>query len=160
MTEKLYQVAALLELLRIEQFVAGPSPYQVGAKPSDRRCVARAFVAKAFYNATDTKAFRDRLRGDASLRKVCGWLRRQDVPSESTFSRAFTVFAEGGLADTVHETWTRYFLGGDAITLHASTDSTAIAARETPVTRAKPTADTTVDAPPPPRCMIARWRFR
>ena len=151
MTEKLYQLAALLEVLRIEQFVAGPSPYQVGAKPSDRRCLARAFVAKAFYNATDTKAFRDRLRGDPSLRKVCGWRHRRDVPSESTFSRAFGVFAERGLADTVHETWTRYFLGGDAIALHAATDSTAIAARETPVTRAKPKADETVADPPPPK---------
>lgn len=151
MTEKLYQLAALLEVLRIEQFVAGPSPYQVGAKPSDRRCLARAFVAKAFYNATDTKAFRERLRGDPSLRKVCGWRYRRDVPSESTFSRAFGVFAEQGLADTVHDAWTRYFVGGDAIALNASTDSTAIAVREKPVTRAKPPADATVVDPPPPK---------
>lgn len=151
MTEKLYQLAALLEVLRIEQFVAGPSPYQVGAKPSDRRCLARAFVAKAFYNATDSKAFRERLRGDPSLRKVCGWRHRRDVPSESTFSRAFGVFAEQGLADTVHDAWTRYFVGGDALALNASTDSTAIAVREKPVTRAKPKADTTVADPPPPK---------
>ena len=150
MTDKLYRLAALLDVLRIEQFVAGPSPYQVGAKPSDRRCLARAFVAKAFYNATDTKAFRERLLGDPSLRKICGWPCRQDVPSESTFSRAFGDFAEWGLADTVHEAWTRYFLGGDAVALHAATDSTAIAARETPVTRAKPAADAAVAAPPPP----------
>ena len=151
MTDKLYRLAALLDVLRIEQFVAGPSPYQVGAKPSDRRCLARAFVAKAFYNATDTKAFRERLLGDPSLRKICGWPCRQDVPSESTFSRAFGDFAEWGLADTVHEAWTRYFLGGDAVALHAATDSTAIAARETPVTRAKPAADAAVADPPPPK---------
>ncbi len=151
MTEKLYQLAALLEVLRIEQFVAGPSPYQVGAKPSDRRCLARAFVAKAFYNAPDSKAFRERLRGDPSLRKVCGWQHRRDVPSESTFSRAFGVFAERGLADTVHDAWTRYFVGGDALAVHAATDSTAIAAREKPVTRAKPKADATVADPPPPK---------
>lgn len=150
MTEKLYQLAAQLEVLRIEQFVAGPSPYQVGAKPSDRRLLARAFVAKAFYNATDTKAFRDRLRGDPSLRKVCGWRHRGDVPSESTFSRAFGVFAELGLTEQVHETWARYYLGGAAIALNAATDSTAIAARETPVTRAKPKADDVVAAPPAP----------
>jgi hypothetical protein len=151
MTEKLYQLVSLLELLRIEQFVAGPSAYRVGAKPSDRRVLARAYVALAFYNATDHKAFRERLRGDPSLRKICGWLRRQDVPSESTFSRAFAVFAEFGLADTVHDAWTRYFYGGEAIALNASTDSTAIAAREKPVTRAKPKADDTLAVPPPPK---------
>lgn len=90
MTEKLYQHAALLEVLRIEQFVVG---------------------AKAFDNATDTNAFRDRLRGDPSLRKVCGWRHRGDVPSESTFSRAFAVFTELALADTVHEVKARKFLG-------------------------------------------------
>jgi hypothetical protein len=156
MTEKLYQLAALLEVLRIEQFVSGPSPYQVGAKPADRRCLARAYVAKAFYNATDTNAFRDRLRGDPSLRKVCGWVRRQDVPSESTFSRAFMVFAETGLTDTVHETWARYYLGGEAIALNAATDSTAIAAREKPVTRAKPKVDEAVSEPAPPKRKVGR----
>jgi IS5 family transposase len=151
MTEKLYQLVALLEVVRIEEFVTGPSPYQVGAKPSDRRCLARAFVAKAFYNATDTKAFRDRLRGDPTLRKVCGWRYRREVPSESTFSRAFGMFAEWGLADTVHEAWTRHFLGGDALALNASTDSTAIEVRETPVTRAKPPVDAAVAESAPPK---------
>ena len=151
LTEKQYQLAALLELLRVEQFVTGPSPYQVGAKPADRRCLARAFVAKAFYNATDTKAFRERLRGDPALRKICGWQSRRQVPSEATFSRAFRLFAEWGLADTVHDTWTRYFVGGDAIALNAATDSTAIHARETPVTRAKPQCDAAVAAPPAPK---------
>ena len=158
MTEKLYQLVALLEVLRIEQFVQRPSPYQVGAKPSDRRCLARAFVAKAFYNATDTKAFRERLRADQSLRKVCGWLRRQDVPSESTFSRAFFVFAEWGLADMVHEAWTHYFVGGDVIALNASTDSTAIEAREKPVTRAKPKDEEEAVKPPKPKGKPGRWK--
>jgi len=148
MTEKLYQLVTLLEVIRIEQYVSGPSPYQVGAKPADRRCLARAFVAQAFYNATDRQAFRDRLRGDHSLRKICGWRLRRDVPSNSTFCRAFQYFAETGLTDTVHETLTRDFLGGDAVALNASTDSTAIAGREKPVTRAKPKAEVT-DAMPP-----------
>ena len=88
-------------------------------------------------NATDTKAWRERLLGDASLRKVCGWPRRADVPSESTFSRAFTVLAESGLLDTLHDAVLRHYVGAQPA-LHAATDSTAIPARETPVSRAKP----------------------
>jgi IS5 family transposase len=140
LTEKLCGLIAVFEVLQIERFVAGPSAYRVGAKPTDRRCLARAFIAKAYYNATDTKAWRERLLGDASLRKVCGWMRRGQVPSESTFSRAFAVFAETGLLDAVHEANVGHYLG-ERPALNASTDSTAIAARETPVSRAKPKAD-------------------
>jgi hypothetical protein len=122
MTPKLYKFVALLDFLQIELFVPTHSAYQVGAKPHDRRYLARAFVAKAFYNAPDTKSFRDRLLHDKDLRKVCGWDSRGEVPSESTFSRAFALFADIGLNDV-------------------ATDSTAIHAREKPVTRAKPKAD-------------------
>ena len=148
MTPKLYQLVALLDLLQIELFVPRRSPYQVGAKPHDRRCLARAFVAKAFYNATDTKAFRDRLLHDKDLRKVCGWANRWDVPSESTFSRAFAWFADLGLLDLVHATHVQVWLGEDLIR-DVSTDSTAIEAREKPVTRAKPQPDTALEEAAP-----------
>jgi hypothetical protein len=151
MTPKLYQLVLLLEVLQIERFVSGPSPYRCGKKPSDRRCLLRAFIAEAFYNSPLRNSFRDRLLGDASLRKVCGWLRRSDVPSESTFCRAFQEFAEIGLTDLVHDTVTRDYLGGDAIALNASTDSTAIEGREKPVTRAKPKADESLAIPPKPK---------
>lgn len=140
MTPKLYRLVALLDLLQIELFVPRRSPYQVGAKPSDRRCLARAFVAKAFYNATDSKAFQDRLLHDKDLRKVCGWACREDVPSESTFSRAFAWFADLGLLDEAQAAHVQAWLG-DTIMRDVSTDSTAIEARETPVTRAKPQGD-------------------
>lgn len=140
MTPKLYRLVALLDLLQIELFVPRRSPYRVGAKPSDRRCLARAFVAKAFYNATDTKAFRDRLLHDTDLRKVCGWACRSDVPSESTFSRAFAWFADLGILDQAQATHVQVWLG-DTLIRDVSTDSTAIEAREKPVTRAKPPAD-------------------
>jgi len=163
MTEKLYQLVTILEVLRIECFVAGPSPYRPGVKAKDRRCLARAFVAKAFYGAADSKAFRERLRADAALRKVCGWMHRGQVPSEATFSRAFRDFAECGLADQVHAVLVQWWRGDDVV-WHAATDSTAIPARETPVTRKKPVIDAAApkraprkrgrpkkgEAPPPP----------
>ena len=140
MTEKLYQLVAILEVLKIECFVANPSPYVRGVKPKDRRCLARAFVAMAFYGGSDRQAFRDRVRADAALRKVCGWMSRGQVPSLSTFSRAFRDFAESGLADHVHAVLVHGWRGEDVV-WHAATDSTAIPARETPVTRAKPPRD-------------------
>ena len=148
MTPKLYQLVTLLDVLQIELFVPRRSPYRVGAKPHDRRCLARAFVAKAFYNATDTKAFRDRLLHDKDLRKVCGWVFRWEVPSESTFSRAFTEFAEIGLTDQAQAAQVQVWLG-DTIIRDVSTDSTAIEAREKPVTRAKPRADAALAYTPP-----------
>jgi len=144
LSEKLYQLVAILEVLKIECFVAQPSPYVRGVKAKDRRCLARAFVAMAFYGGTDRKAFRERLRADTALRKVCGWTHRHQVPSESTFSRAFRDFAETGLADQVHAVQVQGWRGDDVV-WHAATDSTAIPARETPVTRAKPTLE---EAPP------------
>ncbi len=148
MTPKLYRLVTLLDLLQIELFVPCHSLYQVGRKPHDRRCLARAFVAKAFYNATDTSAFRDRLLHDKDLRKVCGWANRWDVPSESTFSRAFAWFADLGLLDLVQATHVQVWLGED-IVRDVSTDSTAIEARETPVTRAKPKTDTALEEAAP-----------
>jgi len=140
MTPKLYKFVTLLEFLQIELFVPPHSAYQVGAKPHDRRCLARAFVAKAYYNAPETKSFRDRLLHDKDLRKVCGWASRGDVPSESTFSRAFAWFADIGLNDQVLAAQVQVWLG-DTIIRDVSTDSTAIEAREKPVTRANPPAD-------------------
>lgn len=140
LTEKLYQLVAILEVLQIERLVAAPSPYVRGVKPKDRRCLARACVAMAFYGGTDREAFRDRVLGDKALRKVCGWMARGHVPSLSTFSRAFRAFAETGLADAVHAVLVQGWRGDDLV-WHAATDSTAIPARETPVTRAKPALD-------------------
>jgi hypothetical protein len=146
MTPKLYRLIALLDLLQIEHFVPLRSPYQVGAKPKDRRCLARAFVAKAFYNMTDTKAFLERLLHDKDLRKVCGWVFKSEVPSESTFSRAFAWFSDLGLTDQVQAAQVQAWLG-DEVLRNVSTDSTAIEAREKPVTRAKPPVDASLDVP-------------
>lgn len=148
LTEKLYQLVALLEVIQIERFVAGPSPYQCGVPPKDRRCLARAFIAMTFYGVQDRKAFRERLRVDRALRAVCGWPQRGQVPSEATFCRAFRAFAETGLADTVHAALVTTWRGADVV-WHAATDSTAIPARETPVTRAKPARDAATPPKPP-----------
>ena len=40
---------------------------------------------------------------DPVLRRMCGWEKRNRVPSEATFSRVFAEFAESRLCERVHE---------------------------------------------------------
>jgi hypothetical protein len=63
--------------------------------------LARAFVGKAVYNRPNTRAIIEALRTAPVFRRICGFVRWADVPSESTFSRAFGEFAEIGLGDKV-----------------------------------------------------------
>ena len=49
-----------------------------------------------------TNALIERLDVDKSLRRILGWERRAQVPSEATFSRAFAEFAQGDLPDKMH----------------------------------------------------------
>ena len=108
----------------------------MGRRPCDRKALARAFVAKACLNLTETKDLVERLRVDRVVRRVCGFETVARIPSESTFSRAFGEFAEAGLLDRVHEALVRAHLG-NSVTLHVARDATAIEAREKPV-KAKP----------------------
>ena len=64
------------------------------------------------------------------------------MPSESVFSRAFAEFAATQLAQRTHEALIRE-THQDRLVGHLSRDSTAIEAREKPVTTDK--------APPPPK---------
>jgi hypothetical protein len=78
-----------------------------------------------------TSALIERLRIDRALRRICGWERRSEVPSEATFSRAFAEFAAQGLPERVHEQLVRRHLH-DHIVGHISRDATEIEAREKP----------------------------
>jgi hypothetical protein len=129
------QLITVIEIARIELFI----PYfygSVGCPLEDRRAIARAFVAKAVYNMTTTVALIDRLLNDKSLRRICGWERKDEVPSESTFSRAFSDFAISALATRVHEALIQAH-HSDRLVGHVSRDSTAIEAREKVCAEAK-----------------------
>jgi hypothetical protein len=43
------------------------------------------------------------LETNPTLQRLCGWERKEEVPSESTFSRAFSEFAESRLPERVHQ---------------------------------------------------------
>src|SRR5208337_2116129 len=88
-----------------------------------------------------------------SLRRILGWERRSQVPSEATFSRAFAEFARGELPDKIHAAPIERALGGRIIGAIAR-DATEIEAREKPVqNKANDGKDDppAPDNPPPPR---------
>jgi Transposase DDE domain/Transposase domain (DUF772) len=144
LTAKLERLIVILDTLGLEAYVAPPSRGR-GRPADDRPQIARAFVAKAVLNIPTTAALIERLHVDRSLRRICGWERRSDVPGEWTFSRAFAEFAAQNLPERVHEHLVRDGLHGHILG-HVARDATEIEAREKP--KAKPQS---ADDPPPPK---------
>ena len=151
-TEALGRLITTLDVIGLEAFVPEP-PRGPGRPPEDRRALARAFVAKAVLCIPTTSALIERLDVDKSLRRILGWERRAQVPSEATFSRAFAEFAQGDLPDKIHAALIERTLGGRIIGAIAR-DATEIEAREKQVQmkahdgKDDPPAP---DNPPPPR---------
>lgn len=128
LTEKQQQLIEILEVVKIERFV--PSHFRTrGRPPKNRAAIARALIAKMVYNMTTTECLIDRLNTDISLRRICGWENRREIPSASSFSRAFAEFAELCLPEKVHEILVKTAYRKKAV-FHLSRDSTAIQGRE------------------------------
>jgi hypothetical protein len=155
LTAKLERLIILLDTLGLEAFVA-PPPRGRGRQPEDRPQIARAFVAKAVLNLPTTTALIERLEIDRSLRRICGWERRCDLPSESTFSRAFAEFAAETLPERVHEQLVRQSLRG-RIVGHIARDATEIEARERP-SRHPPESPSTPSSATPGRDSAPRMK--
>lgn len=115
--------------------------YGRGRKRKDRISIAKAFIAKSIYNFYTTDILIEYLRGCKNLRRLCGWEYGRSVPSRSTFSRAFSEFADGNLGQIIHEAMVKEHLG-EKLAGHVSRDSTAIQAREKPVKIEKACKDT------------------
>ena len=134
LTGKQQQLIEVLEIAQIETHL--PYVGQVPGRPPEDRCaIARAFVAKAVYNLPTTEMLLDQLKSDITLRRICGWEKKQDIPSRATFSRAFAEFAESQLAERIHAAIIDTHLGNQLIG-HISRDSTAITSREKPEKKA------------------------
>src|ERR1700759_2953572 len=159
LTAKLERLIVILDTLGLEAYVAPPSRGR-GRPAEDRPQIARAFVAKAVLNVPPTSALIERLQVDRSLRRICGWERRSDVPGESTFSRAFAEFAKQNTPERVHEQLVRDGLHGHILG-HVARDATGIAARENPKAKPPPaTPSPPADDPPPPKPPRRRGRPR
>jgi hypothetical protein len=136
LTEKLQQFVRVLDIVRIEQFVASPYHQWMGRRALDRRAMARAYIAKALYDFTTTELLIETLQLQPTLRRLCGFEDRKSIPSASTFSRAFAQFAEANLGDTVHEALVKSYVG-DKVVMHVSRDATEVVAREKPAKKEK-----------------------
>ena len=151
-TSALERLIIVLDSIGLESFLPGPPRGGRGRKPDDRRALARAFVAKVVLDIPTTTATIERLAIDRSLRRICGWERARDVPSEATFSRAFAEFAASELPQRMHEALVKRTLG-DRIVGCVARDATEIEAREKPAkpgpgNRAEPPPDTPPNPPP------------
>jgi transposase len=98
--------------------------------------IMRAFLARNFFRIPTVTDLRNRLLNDPNLRKICDF---DVVPSPATFSRRLKDFSEGPLmVQTLNAMVKEHHEG--RIVGHISRDSTAIAARETPVNRKRDVA--------------------
>src|SRR6266404_5653540 len=135
LSEKQRQLVSILELTKLERSIATSRGWP-GRPEKDRCAIARAFVAKVVYNMATTRQLLERLESDTTLRRLCGWERKNDLPSEATFSRAFAEFAKSKVVEELHaaliEEHQKPRLVG-----HISRDSTEVDAREQPAKKLK-----------------------
>jgi len=132
LTEKEQRLVTILELVEVERYVSRSSLNQwMGRKILERQAIARAFVAKTVYNHSFTRSTIEHLKTTSNVRRICGFEKASDIPSEATFSRAFAEFAEGGLGEKVHKTLVERCLKSELVG-HISRDATAIEGREKP----------------------------
>jgi hypothetical protein len=126
LTDKLCHLAQILEVVRMEESVDSFTKGKRGRPEIDRKSMARAFLAKTYLRFPDTRTLIESLKQSPSLRQLCGM---ENVPSESTFSRAFAQFAKQNLGDSVHRLLVQKHVS-DHTVMHISHDSTAVEARE------------------------------
>ncbi len=137
LSDKERQLLTILELVKVEEHVPKSASTQwLGRKLLQREAIARAFVAKAVYTHPFTRTTIEALNGNSTLRRICGFERVSDIPSESTFSRAFEEFANGKLGEKVHDALVKENLEGRLVG-HICRDSTAIEGNEKPVRKPK-----------------------
>lgn len=132
LSPRIERLVAVIELVSLEEQVMPVANHGRGRPRSDRQTLARAFIAKAVLNLPDTRSLIDYLNESSTVRRLCGWNRRSEMPSEATFSRAFAEFADSRLPQRLHEAVIGHW-ESDRLVGHISRDSTAIEGREKPL---------------------------
>ena len=123
----------VLDFAEIEKYIVNTSSTNT---PKSREQIARAFIAKSVYNFQTTRDLIDRLHVDRTLRILCGWRYKNDIPSEATFSRAFDEISTLQIAQKTHEKFVQEYLSEKTFFYNA-TDGTKIPLREKAVKKAK-----------------------
>jgi hypothetical protein len=137
LTDPERRLVKILELVQIEKHIPVSAKRQWLGRPlQEREAISRAFVAKSVLRYQHTSSLRNELLSTPNLRMICGFTKRQDVPSESTFSRAFSECASADLGTLVHDALVEEHMSAELIG-HVSRDSTAIIGREKPAKKIK-----------------------
>jgi transposase len=122
----------LIKILDFAQIENNITVVSITNTPKDRIEIARAFIAKSVYNLQTTRDLIERLYCDRTLRIICGWRYKQDIPSESKFSRVFKEFSNMQIAQKTHKQFIKEYLS-KKLFFYNATDSTKIELREKPV---------------------------
>jgi len=128
-SQKEAKLIKILDFANIEENITVVS---ITNTPKDREEIARAFIAKSVYNIQTTRDLIDRLHSDRTLRILCGWRYKTDIPSESKFSRVFKELSNMQIAQQTHEKFIKEYLS-DTIFLYNAIDATKIELREKPL---------------------------
>lgn len=123
------RLITIIDLVRVENLIGHWDRNWVGRPSHSRTAIAHVFIAKTIYNIPKTKYMIELLHTDRTLRIICGFRNKKDIPSESTFSRAFTEFAKTDLPSLIHEMFIKIYRS-EVTVGHISRDATAIKARE------------------------------
>lgn len=130
LTAKMKKFLRIVELVKPSWFITNALRWSgLGRPMKDREKMLRAFFLKAVYGLPTTKGLTENLNTNPSLRRLCGWEYRGDVPSEATFSRAFGIFAKEKVCNAIHATIVKENYA-EKLVGHASIASTAIIGRE------------------------------
>ena len=119
----------------------------VGCKPHVRVWLLHACLAKEVYQFPTREALIDALHARPILRRLCGWESAAQIPSASTFCRAFAQFAADELPQQIHAALVHTHCGH--LIGHVSRDATAIPVPERPAP--EPVAPAGPAPVPPPR---------
>lgn len=126
----------VVSLLELKAALARYDWKGVGCPPHARAWLLHAFLAMQVYQFATREALVDAIRARPTLRRLCGWDSVGEVPSLSTFCRAFGQFAQDGLVQTIHQRLVEKHCG-PKLAGHVSRDSTAVAVRERPAPGSK-----------------------
>lgn len=129
LSDKEQKLIKILDFAQIEKNITVVS---ITNTPKHREEIARAFIAKSVYNIQTTRDLIDRLHSDRTLRILCGWRYKNDIPSEAKFSRVFKELSELKIAQKTHEQFVKEYLR-DTIFFYNASDATKIPLRQKPV---------------------------
>jgi hypothetical protein len=132
----------VISLLPLGQFLPRYDWCGIGCPARERAWLVHAFIAKEVYQFPTREALVEALRARPTLRRLWGWETVDEIPSLSTFCRAFAQFSADELPQRIQEALIKQHCGPKLVG-HVSRDATAIKVPERPAPKAPRNVATT-----------------